>query len=69
MSFADNNLKSTIKSVTAGAVNAEVNLELAGDTELHVIIASESVQELGLEAGMVATALIKASGVILGVPA
>ncbi|MNM54970.1 Molybdenum-pterin-binding protein MopA [compost metagenome] len=49
-----------------GAVNAEVVLKLAGGTEVFAIVTREAVQELGLAPGVSATALIKASHIILG---
>ena len=66
---ARNQLRGTVKSVECGAVNAEVVLTLAGGTEITAIVTREAVGELGLQAGASATAVIKASNVILGVPA
>ncbi len=62
-------LRGTVKLVEAGAVNAEVVLTLAGGTELTSIVTKEAVAELGLKPGTSAIAVIKASHVILGVPA
>ncbi|MFD2273461.1 molybdopterin-binding protein [Undibacterium arcticum] len=56
-------------SLTKGGVNAEVGIELPGGTVIHAVITNEAVLELGLKQGVAATALIKASHVILGVPA
>ena len=66
---ARNQLRGTVKAVECGAVNAEVVLTLAGGTEITAIVTREAVGELGLQAGASATAVIKASNVILGVPA
>lgn len=66
---ARNQLSGTVKSVNKGPVNAEVSLELPGGTTVCAVITNEAVMELGLKPGMPATALIKASHVVLGVPA
>ena len=66
---ARNNLVGTVKAVELGSVNAEVTLTLAGGTELTSIVTKEAVAELGLKPGAAASAVIKASNVILGVPA
>lgn len=66
---ARNQLKGTVKAVDAGAVNAEVTLALPGGNEIVSIITKEAVGELGLRVGVEATAVIKSSHVILGVPA
>lgn len=66
---ARNCLAGTVKSVTDGAVNAEVVLTLPGGTEVVAMVTRDAVNELGLKAGVSATAVIKASHVILGVPA
>lgn len=61
---ARNLLRGTVASVTEGAVNTEVVLDLTG-TPLVAIVTSESVRSLGLAPGVEAFALIKASWVIL----
>ncbi len=66
---ARNCLSGTVKSVEPGAVNAEVVLSLPGGTEIYSIVTKEAVAELGLKPGTAATAVIKSSHVILGVPA
>lgn len=66
---ARNCLAGTVKAVDAGAVNAEVTITLAGGAEVTAIITKEAVGELGLHPGVAATAVIKASHVIVGVPA
>lgn len=65
---ARNCLAGTVKSVAPGAVNAEVVLTLAGGAEVAAIVTKEAVRELGLKPGVPATAVIKASHVVLGVP-
>ncbi|MGC4010588.1 MAG: TOBE domain-containing protein [Pseudomonas sp.] len=66
---ARNCLNGKVVSVTDGAVNAEVVIELAGGTQVYSIVTRDAVSELGLAPGASATAVIKASHVILGVPA
>lgn len=66
---ARNQLRGTVKSIEAGSVNSEVVLTLDGGTEITSIVTREAVTELGLKPGAPATAVIKASNVILGVPA
>lgn len=66
---ARNCLAGKVLSVTDGAVNAEVVLELAGGSKVYSIVTREAVAELGLVPGASATAVIKASHIILGVPA
>ncbi|WP_432216932.1 TOBE domain-containing protein [Pseudomonas kribbensis] len=66
---ARNCLQGKVLSVTDGAVNAEVVIELAGGSKIYSIVTRDAVNELGLAAGVSATAVIKASHIILGVPA
>jgi molybdate transport system regulatory protein len=66
---ARNCLEGTVLSVNDGAVNAEVVIELAGGTKVYSIVTRDAVAELGLTPGVKATAVIKASHIILGVPA
>ena len=64
---ARNQLKGTIKSITPGAVNSEVVIEIAAGVEVTAQITSNSVQRLGLKAGGTAYAVIKADSVMVGV--
>ncbi|HRA82419.1 MAG TPA: TOBE domain-containing protein, partial [Thauera sp.] len=66
---ARNCLSGTVKTVKPGAVNAEVVVALPGGTEVVAIVTNDAVAELGLAPGVATTAVIKASNVILGVPA
>lgn len=66
---ARNQLSGKVSALTKGAVNTEVAITLAGGSVVHSVVTNEAVLELGLKVGEPATALIKASHVILGVPA
>lgn len=66
---ARNQLSGTVSSVQKGAVNTEVGIQLPGGASVYAVVTNEAVMELGLKEGVAATALIKASHVILGVPA
>jgi molybdate transport system regulatory protein len=63
---ARNILSGKVDSVTMGAVNAEVDLTLAGGEKIAAIITNRSAEALGLSAGKAVYAIIKASEVILG---
>jgi len=64
---ARNQFAGKVTSVSKGAVNSEVAIELPGGTVIYAVITNEAVLELGLKPGAAATALIKASHVVLGV--
>ncbi len=64
---ARNRLTGTVVRCQEGAVNTEIVIELAGGKTVVAIITNESVRELGLKEGVRATALIKASHIILAV--
>jgi molybdopterin-binding protein len=64
---ARNVLKGTVKSVTHGAVNSEVILELPGGAQLVSIITKHSAEDLKLAAGSEAYAVIKASNVMIAI--
>ncbi len=66
---ARNQLAGTISQLNKGAVNTEVAVTLPGGAVVHAVVTNEATLELGLREGVSATALIKASHVILGVPA
>ena len=64
---ARNVLKATVKSVTHGAVDSEVVVELAPGIEMVAIITKQSAQSLALTPGAKAYAIVKASNVMIGV--
>ena len=57
----------TVKSVTPGAVNGEVVLDLGTDGEMTSIITMGSINKLGLAAGSKVTAIVTATNVIMAV--
>ncbi|HKF80663.1 MAG TPA: TOBE domain-containing protein [Thermoleophilaceae bacterium] len=61
---ARNQLEGTVQSIRRGEAIANVELDVAGQ-RLVASITVEAVEELGLAEGSKATALIKASDVIL----
>jgi molybdopterin-binding protein len=62
---ARNSLKGIVKSVTIGAVNAEISIEISPGIEIISIITKSSAEALGLKEGSEAYAVIKSSDVIL----
>jgi len=64
---ARNVLKGKVKSISAGAVNTEVVVELAGGVEMVSIITKTSAESLGLAKGKDVYAVVKASHVMLAV--
>ena len=64
---ARNQLHGVVHAVNPGAVNAEVLLDIDGGGQIVAIVTQASVAALGLVAGVRATALVKASDVILAV--
>ncbi len=66
---ARNRLAGVVIKLTTGTVNTEVAIQLAGGSTICAIITNDSATELGLAEGKPATAIFKASHVIVGVPA
>ena len=66
---ARNALRGRIAAVTPGAVNTEVALALGEGVEIVAILTRASVEDLGLEVGGPAIALIQSNDVILAVDA
>jgi molybdate transport system regulatory protein len=63
---ARNVLPGTVGGITKGAVNAEIVLSLRGGETMVAVITDPSVDRLGLQPGMDAFAIIKASDVMVG---
>jgi molybdopterin-binding protein len=63
---ARNILKGTVKSVKRGQVNSEVVIDVGG-TEVVAIITRASAENLGLQEGREAYAVIKATSVMFAV--
>jgi molybdopterin-binding protein len=64
---ARNQLVGTIKTITPGATTTHVTIEIAPSVTIMASITNEASEELGLKAGIKATAVIKASSVMIGV--
>ncbi len=65
---ARNCFTGSVSRISRGAVNDEVVVDLGNGCSMVAIITRESTQALGLEQGVRATVLFKASSVIVGVP-
>lgn len=63
---ARNQLTGTISAIEEGAVNAIVKLDVAEGVAVSSTISMEAVKELGLAVGKKATAIIKATSVMIG---
>jgi molybdopterin-binding protein len=62
---ARNVLKGKVKSLTHGAVNSEVVVELPGSQEIVSVVTKTSAERLGLTEGKDVYVIIKASNVLL----
>ena len=62
---ARNVLKGKVKSITHGAVNSEVVVEVPGGAEIVSIITKRSAEALKISKGKEVYAVIKASNVII----
>lgn len=63
---ARNVIKGTVKSISIGAVNVEVAVEVAPGLEMTSIITKASCENLGLAVGKEAYVVVKASNVMIG---
>lgn len=66
---ARNCLAGTVKKLVQGPVSAEVIIALPGGAEVFASITRDATEELGINEGGAATAVIKASAVIVGIAA
>lgn len=64
---ARNQLPGTVRTVTQGAVMAEIVVTIDGGHEIVSAITMESARRLGLEPGRKVTAIIKSTEVLLAV--
>lgn len=64
---ARNQLKGTIVAIEKGAVNSIVKIDIGGGNIIAATISLESVNQLKLEVGKSAYAIIKATSVMVGV--
>lgn len=64
---ARNQVAGTIKSVKPGATTTHVTIEISPSVVITASITNEAAEELGLKPGLAATAVIKASDVMVGV--
>ncbi|OFW56324.1 MAG: transporter [Candidatus Solincola sediminis] len=64
---ARNMLKGKVKSVSHGAVNSEVTVELTGGDQVVSVITKSSAESLGLSEGKDVYVVIKATNVMIGI--
>lgn len=66
---ARNKLSGVIARVQPGAVNTEIVIDLPGGGSVAAIVTNDSCASLELAAGKTASAIFKASSVVIAVPA
>lgn len=64
---ARNQLKGKVVKVQEGAVNGIVSLDIGNGNIITSTISMDSIKDLGIAEGKEATAIIKATSVMLGV--
>ena len=64
---ARNQLTGVVTQIKAGAVNTEIDIELAGGQPIAATVTNDSVETLGIRKGESVTAIFKAGAVILAV--
>ena len=64
---ARNVLRGKVVSVQRGATTAHVRIDIGGGATVTASITNEAVDELGLKEGMEASAVVKASDVMVAV--
>jgi len=64
---ARNQIPGTIKTVRPGATTTHVTIEISPSVTVTASITNEAAEELALKPGMKASAVIKASDVMVGV--
>lgn len=63
---ARNQIAGTVLSVTPGAVNGTIKVDIGGGNVITSSITEEAIADLGLKEGDKVTVLIKASDVLIG---
>lgn len=63
---ARNMIRGKVSNVKLGPVSAEITINVAPGFDIVSVISATSAQELGLAVGKPATAIIKASSVMVG---
>ena len=63
---ARNQIAGTVKSITLGAVMADVTIDIGNGQTLTAAITRSSVERLGLKEGDAVVAIIKATEVMVG---
>ncbi len=64
---ARNQIKGTVLAVEKGATTAHVRIDIGVGATITASITNEAVDELGLAVGSAATAIVKASDVLVAV--
>ncbi len=64
---APNVLSGKVVAITNGATTAHVKIEVSAETVVTASITNEAVEALELEVGKVASAVIKASDVVIAI--
>ena len=64
---ASNQLKGTVVEIKEGAVNGTVVIDIGGENKISASITMDSIKRLGLNVGLEAYAVIKATSVMVAV--
>ena len=64
---ARNQLKGTVVDIQAGTVNGIVKIDIGGGNVMSATISMAAINELGLEVGKEAYAVVKATSVMVGI--
>ena len=64
---ARNQFKGRVVGIQEGAVNGIVKIDIGGGNVMSATISMNAIQELGLEVGKEAYAVVKATSVMVGI--
>ena len=64
---ARNQFNGTVVDIQAGAVNCIVKIDIGGGNVMSATISMAAINELGLEVGKEAYAVVKATSVMVGI--